>query len=81
MKRRSGSDLDLGCRLTAMGLLQWWLAVVVVWAGGVEGRALLSAKHKFKESENVPLFANKVGPFHNPRCVPLRFPGGFRCCR
>lgn len=23
--------------------------------------------HKYKERDHVPLYANKVGPFHNPR--------------
>lgn len=62
----------------AMGLLQWCLLLLlVVWVARVEGRmgmgmrVLLSAKHRFKEDENVPLFANKVGPFHNPRCVVI----------
>ncbi|KAG0565350.1 hypothetical protein M758_8G179500 [Ceratodon purpureus] len=48
---------------------QWWMWVMVLGGVVVEarmGRVLLSAKHKFKENENVPLFANKVGPFHNP---------------
>ena len=25
--------------------------------------------HKYKAGESVPLLANKVGPFHNPRCA------------
>jgi len=45
-------------------LLLGLLAVCVL----VDARVLLSARnHRFKEGENVPLFANKVGPFHNPR--------------
>lgn len=23
--------------------------------------------HKYKEGDHVPLYVNKVGPFHNPR--------------
>jgi hypothetical protein len=23
--------------------------------------------HKYKDGDHVPLYANKVGPFHNPR--------------
>jgi hypothetical protein len=26
-----------------------------------------SSDHRYKEGDLVPLFANKVGPFHNPR--------------
>ena len=26
-----------------------------------------AADHKYKTGEPVPLYANKVGPFHNPR--------------
>lgn len=35
-------------------------------SGGVWGDA---SDHKYKEGEHVPLYANKVGPFHNPRFV------------
>lgn len=52
------------------GLVQWLLVVMVVavvCVAGVEGRTLLSAKdHRYKMHDSVPLFANKVGPFHNP---------------
>lgn len=33
---------------------------------------LATADHKnhiYKQGEHVVLYANKVGPFHNPRCV------------
>lgn len=26
-----------------------------------------ASDHRYKEGEKVPLYANKVGPFHNPR--------------
>lgn len=26
-----------------------------------------ASDHKYKEGDVVPLYANKVGPFHNPR--------------
>jgi hypothetical protein len=29
--------------------------------------------HKYKEGDHVPLYANKVGPFHNPRYVQALF--------
>lgn len=58
------------------GLVQWLLVVMVVavvCVAGVEGRTLLSAKdHRYKMHDSVPLFANKVGPFHNPRCASYR---------
>ncbi len=46
--------------------------------------------HSYKSSELVALYANKAGPFHNPRCVVacvkrfmLAFPGSVSlrfCC-
>jgi len=33
---------------------------------GAAFRALLGSDHKYKVHEQVPLYANKVGPFHNP---------------
>jgi hypothetical protein len=52
------------------GVLLLWLVTVCVV---MEARVLLSAKnHRFVEGENVPLFANKVLPFHNPRYVDAR---------
>ena len=77
---RSGSGLRsvIAAAMGFQSMLQWCVCVflVVVWVVGVEGRvgrALLSAKHQFKEGDNVPLFANKVGPFHNPRFVSPLF--------
>ena len=68
---RSGSELwERGGEMGQLRMWQWWMWVMVLGGVVVEarmGRVLLSAKHKFKENENVPLFANKVGPFHNPR--------------
>ncbi|XP_020979606.1 transmembrane 9 superfamily member 3 [Arachis ipaensis] len=32
-----------------------------------------SSDHKYKEGNIVPLYANKVGPFHNPRPLDLSF--------
>jgi uncharacterized membrane protein len=26
-----------------------------------------ASDHRYKENDDVPLYANKVGPFHNPR--------------
>lgn len=32
------------------------------WRVGADG-----SDHRYKEGDRVPLYANKVGPFHNPR--------------
>ena len=37
---------------------------------GAAFRALLGSDHKYKVHEQVPLYANKVGPFHNPVYAP-----------
>ena len=29
-----------------------------------------ASDHKYKDGQAVPLYANKVGPFHNPRYLP-----------
>lgn len=49
----------------AMGKLQGAVVFVVLVAVGlgVEGDG---SNHKYKEGDRVPLYANKVGPFHNP---------------
>ena len=39
---------------------------VVVLACALGARAD-GSDHKYKEGDHVPLYANKVGPFHNPR--------------
>jgi hypothetical protein len=37
-------------------------------AGAAGRRALLGERnHSYKKGEEVKLYANKVGPFHNPR--------------
>uniref|UniRef100_A0A2P2MKB3 Transmembrane 9 superfamily member n=1 Tax=Rhizophora mucronata TaxID=61149 RepID=A0A2P2MKB3_RHIMU len=43
----------------------WAVAVLVlcVVVGQVRSDA---SDHRFKAGEDVPLYANKVGPFHNP---------------
>lgn len=40
------------------------LLVLLALAGGV---AADGSDHRYKSGEPVPLYANKVGPFHNPR--------------
>ncbi|KAK9271488.1 hypothetical protein L1049_001847 [Liquidambar formosana] len=43
-----------------------WLAVaVLVLCSAIEVRSDAS-DHRYKNGEPVPLYANKVGPFHNP---------------
>ena len=37
---------------------------------GAAFRALLGSDHKYKVHEQVPLYANKVWPFHNPVYQP-----------
>ena len=50
-------------RRTGEGVLM--IVVLVLVCGlGVKGDA---SDHRYKEGEHVPLYANKVGPFHNPR--------------
>lgn len=42
------------------------LALVLAGVGVVEVDATAS-NHKYAAGDYVPLYANKVGPFHNPR--------------
>ncbi|KAM0945688.1 putative nonaspanin (TM9SF) [Dioscorea sansibarensis] len=49
-------------RRTGEGVLMI-VVLVLVWGLGVKGDA---SDHRYKEGEHVPLYANKVGPFHNP---------------
>lgn len=42
--------------------------VVLVCALGARADG---SDHKYKEGDHVPLYANKVGPFHNPRYSKL----------
>jgi hypothetical protein len=63
------------------------LAVAVlacVLGAGADG-----SDHRYKEGDRVPLYANKVGPFHNPRysddslamrCKLLLFMSGYIAC-
>ena len=63
------------------------LAVAVlacVLGAGADG-----SDHRYKEGDHVPLYANKVGPFHNPRysnnslamrCNLLLFMSGYIVC-
>jgi hypothetical protein len=43
-------------------------ATTAAGAGAAGRRALLGERnHSYKKGEEVKLYANKVGPFHNPR--------------
>lgn len=48
------------------------LVCAALWVGS----AVASHRdHSYKSEEPVALYANKAGPFHNPRCVaPVRSP-------
>lgn len=56
-----------------MGNHARFLCLLLLCLAGVDAssRALLSARdHRYKNNDYVPLYANKVGPFHNPRYMP-----------
>ena len=56
-----------------MGNHARFLCLLLLCLTGVDAssRALLSARdHRYKNNDYVPLYANKVGPFHNPRYMP-----------
>lgn len=41
------------------------------------GRGLLAKNdHRWQPGDEIQLFANKIGPFHNPRRAPRRATGG-----
>lgn len=42
------------------------VAVLLVFGGFSQVKSDAS-DHSYKEGDEVPLYANKVGPFHNPR--------------
>lgn len=45
--------------------VEWAVLLVLVWACGSRVEAD-GSDHRYKERDRVPLYANKVGPFHNP---------------
>lgn len=49
-----------------MGKMMGAVLVVLFLISGLRVEADES-DHKYKERDHVPLYANKVGPFHNPR--------------
>ncbi|CAH1437037.1 unnamed protein product [Lactuca virosa] len=44
----------------------WWLLVAVLVAFSIEEVQSDTSDHKYKSGDEVPIYANKVGPFHNP---------------
>ncbi|CAM8876458.1 unnamed protein product [Rhodiola kirilowii] len=48
---------------TAMAFV---IAAVLVWSFGVLHVSADASDHRYKAGDSVPLYANKVGPFHNP---------------
>ena len=53
-------------RSRAAGAALILAAIVTLDLAGCADAAL----HKFKQGDSVPMYANKVGPFSNPRYVP-----------
>lgn len=48
--------------------------LVIISCYGITEVRSDASDHRYKEGDPVPLYANKVGPFHNPRYVTLSFP-------
>lgn len=46
----------------------WQIVVLLLVCTAIRVRSNAS-DHKYKVGDPVPLYANKVGPFHNPRSV------------
>lgn len=51
--------------LKKMAVIRWLVVALLLVFRIQEVRS--GADHKYKEKEEVPIYANKVGPFHNPR--------------
>lgn len=43
------------------------VALLLLLCFGIAGVASDASNHRYKKGDSVPLYANKVGPFHNPR--------------
>lgn len=50
-------------------------------AAGVDRKLLSYGDHSYEFREKVPLYANKVGPFHNPRYTSFLSVSGQATCR
>ncbi|KAL9995978.1 putative nonaspanin (TM9SF) [Helianthus debilis subsp. tardiflorus] len=44
-----------------------WLTVALLLAFCTNKVQSDASDHKYKPTDEVPIYANKVGPFHNPR--------------
>jgi hypothetical protein len=54
-------------------LLLALVAVLPIAVNATLSRQLLSeTDHKYATGDSINLYANKVGPFHNPRCAAER---------
>lgn len=47
------------------------LVIATVAVSGFDPVRSDASDHRYKERDQVPLYANKVGPFHNPRYVVM----------
>lgn len=47
------------------------LVIATVAVCGFDSVSSDASDHRYKEGDQVPLYANKVGPFHNPRFVVI----------
>jgi transmembrane 9 superfamily member 1 len=53
----------MGCRVIDPTMS----VVLLLLCLGMTGVHSGASDHRYKPDETVPLYANKVGPFHNPR--------------
>ncbi|KAG6516170.1 hypothetical protein ZIOFF_026619 [Zingiber officinale] len=60
-------------RRESMDLAATAAAALLILCFGIAGIASEASDHRYKKGDPVPLYASKVGPFHNPRvfCVLL----------
>lgn len=54
-----------------------WHVVVLLLVFAAIGARSDGSDHRYKVGDPVPLYANKVGPFHNPRSVISNFSSFF----
>jgi hypothetical protein len=54
-------------RKKEMGLTNLGVAICLLICFAITGVLSSASDHRYKAGELVPLYANKVGPFHNPR--------------
>lgn len=49
-----------------MTMIRWFTAALLIMMSAIQVQSD-GSNHKYKAGDQVPLYANKVGPFHNPR--------------